>query len=75
MEDARQTYRIDAKLVNRLITSAITSIIVIGGYMLVWGLNDARFKSRVLIELSYLKERVIEIGEDQDAHEHEMHRN
>lgn len=64
-------YFIPAKLVNGLIVAIFGSLLTISGYMVVWGLNDAAFKARVLTELGYLKARVIEIGEDQDQHEHE----
>ena len=62
-------YFIPAKVVNGLIIAIFTSLFTIGGYMVVWGLNDAAFKSRVLTELGYLKARVIEIGDDMDDHE------
>lgn len=67
-------YTIPAPLVHKLLLCIVTSILGIGGYMVLWGVNDAKFKARVLTELQYLKERVVEIGEDQDKHEHEVHR-
>ena len=67
------TYAIPAALINKLIWSIIIGIVTIGGYMVAWGINDAKFKVQVITELQYLKERVVEIGEDQDRHEHEDH--
>jgi hypothetical protein len=62
-------YQIPRELVNRCIFSIIFGVVTIAGYMVMWGVNDAAFKSKVLTELQYLRERVVEIGEDQDEHE------
>ena len=62
-------YMIPAGVVNALILGIFATIFTVGGYMIVWGLNDASFKAQVLTELGYLKARVVEIGEDQDEHD------
>ena len=66
-------YVIPAPLVHRVLWAIVVAIVTVGAYMVAWGFNDAAFKSRVLTELSYLKERVVEIGEDQDRHELKAH--
>ena len=44
----RDGYLIPAPLVNKAIISIIGSIFLIGAYMVVWAVNDASFKARVL---------------------------
>ena len=68
-----EAYRIPAPLVHNILKSIVGAFIFIGGYMVVWGINDAAFKSKVLTELSWMKSRVSEIGEDQDEHEARKH--
>ena len=76
MEKTRQTlkalgdgYVVPAPLMHRIMVAVLSSIIIIGGYMVMWAYNDAAFKSRMLTEMQFLKDRVVEIGEDQDEHE------
>ena len=66
-------YLIPGALMHRLILSIIVAIVTIGGYMVAWGIADAGFKARVLTELVFFKERLHEIGKDQDEHEREDH--
>ena len=41
------SYQISSSLVNRLIAAIIIAIISIGGYMIVWAINDAQWKGRL----------------------------
>ena len=65
-------YLIPGQLMHRLILSILVAIISIGGYMVTWGINDAAFKAQVLTELGWMKERVVEIGDDLDKHEDDL---
>ena len=62
-------YLIPAPLLHRLLLLVATAIISIGGYMAVWGMADAAFKSQVLTELGWMKGRVVELGDDMDEHD------
>jgi hypothetical protein len=66
-------YLIPGALMHRLILSIIVAIVTIGGYMVAWGIADAGFKAKVLTEMIYIKDRVKELGKDQDEHESEKH--
>ena len=68
-------YVVPAPLLHKVLVGILTCIIFIGGYMVAWAYTDATFKSRVLTEMEFLRERVVEIGEDQDDHENRMHGN
>ena len=71
--DDATSYNIPAPLVHNILRSIVTAIVFLGGYMVVWGINDASFKSQVLTELGWMKDRVVEIGDDQDEHEQRKH--
>ncbi len=62
-----QCYTIQSTLVNRLIGTIIASILAIGGYMIVWALNDAQFKAEV-------RSSLIEIRRNADNFEKHMER-
>ena len=62
-------YLIPAPLMHRLLWLIAVSIVSIGGYMAVWGMADAGFKSQVLTELGWVKGRVRELGDDMDEHD------
>ena len=43
---------IEAALVNRCITAIMTAILAIGGYMVAWGIADAKWKGEVVTRLT-----------------------
>ena len=43
-----EAYQIEKGLVHKLILSIIGSILGVGAYMVVWGINDAAFKAKVM---------------------------
>jgi hypothetical protein len=44
-------YYLSARLVNKLIFSIFSGIIIIAGYMIVWAVNDGRWKSAQEVKL------------------------
>ena len=52
------SYTISARLVHWGITSIISGIVVIGGYMVVWAINDSAWRARVTTEVNEIHERM-----------------
>ena len=73
MNHHQDGYTVSEGLVTAVLKGIVVSIISIGAYMVIWGINDARFKSSVQTDLEWIKERVGEIGKDQDEHEARKH--
>ena len=46
-KDEKEHYTVPAPLVHKLIIAIFTSLIAIGGYMAIWAVNDAAFKSEI----------------------------
>lgn len=51
-------YKLPIGIVNKLLYGIITSIVVIGAYMIVWGYNDAQFKSGLMTRVSKIEDLV-----------------
>lgn len=64
-------YLIPAPLVNKAIMSIIGGIVLIAGYMVVWAINDAAFKVKVLgaIERIPVVEQSLDQHEDKPCHD------
>ena len=52
------TYQIDSGLVHKLIWTIIAAILSIGGYMVVWAINDSRFKQEVRTTLVHINRHI-----------------
>ena len=61
------SYTISARLVHWGITSIISGIVVIGGYMIVWAINDSAWRARVTAEVSAIHARMEAKREDVEA--------
>jgi hypothetical protein len=61
-------YQIPAALVTRLIVTIITSISFVGGYMVLWALNDAQWKGTWQKQIEVNSHRL-------DALEHKVYGN
>lgn len=58
-------YQIPASLVHRLITSIIVAIVTIGGYMILWAINDAASKASWAERLNQMEKRLDrDVGKD-----------
>jgi hypothetical protein len=66
-------YSVPAPLVHNILKSVVGAILILGGYMVVWGINDATFKATVITKLTFIDARITEIGKDQDQHEARKH--
>ena len=51
-------YLIPGSLMHKLITSVVIAIVTIGGYMVAWGISDARHKATLNARLEYLEDLV-----------------
>lgn len=49
------TYAIPAELMHMLIYSILGALAAVGAYMVVWAINDTRFKTGVLARLTALE--------------------
>lgn len=58
------TYQIESSLVHKLLMSIIGSILVIGGYMIVWAYLDARWKGELDTRMEQIQQYMLKL----DAH-------
>jgi hypothetical protein len=64
-----RTYKLPSTLVHRAIGSIIGSICLIGGYMVIWAVNDSAFKARIEERLIQIERRMARIEERTDVHD------
>jgi fructose-specific phosphotransferase system component IIB len=50
-EEVATVYQIPAPLVHRLIVAVISGILAIGGYMVVWAINDSAWRTRIEVAM------------------------
>jgi len=64
-------YKVSAPLVHWAITSIIGAIVILGGYMVVWAINDAEFKGemRALLVTVTLIKRDVEEHDNKPCHD------
>ena len=51
-----ENYQLPARLVHNLIRSIFGSILVIGGYMIIWAINDAAWKAALDVRIGQIEE-------------------
>jgi uncharacterized membrane protein len=66
VNQAERGYWIPAALVSKLIIAIITAIIAIGGYMVIWALNDAQWKATWQRQIEVNSGRIAHIEQQQE---------
>jgi hypothetical protein len=62
-----ETYAVPSPLVHRALASIIGGICVIGGYMIIWAVNDAAFKARIEERLMQIERRMVRMEHQTDV--------
>jgi hypothetical protein len=61
-------YHVPSTLVHRALFSIIGGIVVIGGYMVIWAVNDSAFKARIEERLAQIERRMARMEVQKDGH-------
>jgi hypothetical protein len=61
-------YHVPSALVHRALFSIIGGIVVIGGYMVIWAVNDSAFKARIEERLAQIERRMARMEVQKDGH-------
>ena len=61
-------YQVPSTLVHRALFSIIGGICLIGGYMVIWAVNDSAFKARIEERLTQIERRIARIEVQKDVH-------
>ena len=63
-EREKDGYFVPASLVNKLIIAIFGSLVAVGGYMIVWAINDARWKAGQDANISGLRDEIGNLEQD-----------
>ena len=67
VDNGNGTYMVSSRLVHWAITSIITGIVVIGGYMVSWALNDRTERAGVHSAIAVMQERMADKKDEVDS--------
>ena len=61
IKKADEAYELPARLVHNLIRSIFGTIVIIGGYMIIWAINDAAWKAQLDIRIEKIEQALMAI--------------
>jgi hypothetical protein len=67
VDNGNGTYMVSSRLVHWAITSIITGIVVIGGYMVSWALNDRSWRAVTDGSIAVMQERLADKKAEVDS--------